>query len=103
MRAARSPSRPARVIDVKMADATVGLPFRAAHLIWGTSPLSREELEYMAEPLDEIFGALGLNWLRYVRPEYLKFAWGLSAAIASRVRGVLKRRKRHGSDDAREF
>ena len=93
MKAMRSPSRPARAGDLKMADAVLGLPFRAAHLVWEDVPvLSREELEYMVEPLNEIFGDLGLNWLRYIQPEYLKLAWGLSAAIASRVRGVLKRK-----------
>jgi len=86
-----SAKRPVDVSLLRTADAILGLPFRAAHLAWPDVPvLSAAELEYMAEPLDEIFGELGLDWLKYVKAEYLKFAWGLSIAVGSRVRACAR-------------
>ena len=71
--------------DVKTAGAALDIPFRAVNLIWKDVPaLTKEEIEYMAEPLAEIL--IELDWMDKLKGPYLKLGWGLSIAVVSRVR-----------------
>ena len=74
--------------EIKTCSALLDIPFRAVHLAWkDVPPLSLEELEYMAEPLADIF--IDLDWMKWVKLKgaYIKLGWGLSIAVVSRVRG----------------
>jgi len=74
--------------EIKTCSALLDIPFRAVHLAWKDVPsLSLEELEYMAEPLADIF--IDLDWMKWVKLKgaYIKLGWGLSIAVVSRVRG----------------
>lgn len=73
--------------EIKTCSALLDIPFRAAHLAYkDIPPLSPEELEYMAEPLADIF--IDLDWMKWVKLKgaYVKLGWGLSIAVVSRVR-----------------
>jgi len=74
--------------EIKTCSALLDIPFRAVHLAYkDVPPLSLEELEYMAEPLADIF--IDLDWMKWVKLKgaYVKLGWGLSIAVVSRVRG----------------
>jgi len=74
--------------EIKTCSALLDIPFRAVHLAWeDIPPLSPEELEYMAEPLADIF--IDLDWMKWIKLKgaYIKLGWGLSIAVVSRVRG----------------
>lgn len=73
--------------EIKTCSALLDLPFRAIHLAYKDIPaLTAEELEYMAEPLADIF--IDLDWMKWVKLKgaYIKLGWGLSIAVVSRVR-----------------
>lgn len=71
--------------DIRTAGAALDLPFRAVNLIWKDVPaLTKEELEYLSEPLAEIL--IELDWMDKLKGPYLKLGWGLSVAIVSRAR-----------------
>lgn len=74
--------------EIKTCSALLDLPFRAIHLAYkDVPPLTPEELEYMAEPLADIF--IDLDWMKWVKLKgaYVKLGWGVSIAVISRVRG----------------
>jgi hypothetical protein len=74
--------------EIKTCSALLDIPFRAVHLAYkDVPPLTPEELEYMAEPLADIF--IDLDWMKWVKLKgaYIKLGWGLSIAVVARVRG----------------
>jgi hypothetical protein len=74
---------PAR--DIRTCAAVLDLPFRGAHLIWkDIEPLTKEELEYMAEPLAEIL--IDLDWMDKIKGPYIKLGYGISVAVVTRLR-----------------
>lgn len=71
--------------DKRTCAAVLDIPFRGAHLIWAdVQPLTKEELEYLAEPLAEIL--IELDWMEKIKGPYIKLGYGLSVAIVTRVR-----------------
>lgn len=71
--------------DKRTCAAVLDIPFRGAHLIWSdVQPLTKEELEYLAEPLAEIL--IELDWMDKIKGPYIKLGYGISVAVVTRVR-----------------
>ncbi len=75
-----------RLVAVEAAGALIDLPFRGAHLIFkDVDPLTKEEIEYLADPLAKIL--LENGWSdKLAKAPYVKFGWGISVAVIARVR-----------------
>ncbi len=73
-------------IEIEGAGAFLDLPFRGAHLLWpDVAPLSKAELDYMAEPLAKVLVATG--WQdKLKKAPYVQLGWGIGIAALSRFR-----------------